>query len=670
MVQDDQPYSKRQVPSFNFSQINQRCELHKNSGRPVDKTLQNTFGLQGFREGQERVIGALLDGRSALAIFPTGGGKSLCYQLPALHLDGLTLVVSPLIALMKDQLDALGKLGVPAARLDSSLEADEARKVYEDLRSGRLKLLYIAPERLANERFLNFLERLPIALLAIDEAHCISEWGHNFRPDYLRLARLAKALKVGRVLALTATATPEVAQDIAQAFEIAETDIVRTDFHRPNLDLRVTACTLDHRPEILIDRLRKRPRGPTIVYVTLQRTAENVATLLANEGFPAEAYHAGMESEVRHAVQERFMTSSDAIVVATIAFGMGIDKANIRYVYHYNLPGGLENYVQEIGRAGRDGLASTCELLACADDLIVLENFTYGDTPTPESVAGLLNNILGQEKRFSVSVSDLSGTYDIRPLVIETFLTYLELDGVIEPTGPFYNEYAFQPLRSSQAILERFDSNRAKFLRGMFRQARKGKTWFKLDADETAEKLNEPRTRIVNALNYLEEQGELIVRTTGARLGFRKVQPVENQKELLQSLIDRFQGHEARNLIRRRQVLNYVEHHGCRTRYLLEYFGEDAMESCGHCGACLGDKIGPLPRPADWRPGPDDGRQLLALEAEGHLALKSHRQMARFLCGLSSPASSRAKLNRHPDFGQLSAVPFGKVLEFLEQQKS
>jgi len=205
------------------------------------KTLQETFGFGDFRPGQAEVVARLLAGRSTLAIFPTGGGKSLCYQLPALLLDGLTVVVSPLIALMKDQIDFLVEHRVPAARLDSSLERDAVLQAYDELRARRTKLLYVSPERLGNERFLQLLQRQSISLLAIDEAHCISQWGHNFRPDYLKIAALAKQLNVGRVLALTATATPEVSADIAAAFEIDADDVVQTGFYRPNLELRVTA---------------------------------------------------------------------------------------------------------------------------------------------------------------------------------------------------------------------------------------------------------------------------------------------------------------------------------------------------------------------------------------------------------------------------------------------
>src|SRR4051794_16048996 len=421
---------------------------------PAD-LLRETFGFPAFREGQEGVISRLLDGKSVLAIFPTGAGKSLCYQLPALCLEGVTLVISPLIALMKDQIDFLKRKGVAAERLDSTLEFEESKRVINDLANDRLKLLYIAPERLASERFLQTLKRLNISLLAVDEAHCISEWGHNFRPDYMKLATLAKTLNVGRVLALTATATPGVAADIAKAFDIADADVVKTPFHRKNLTLKVTPLGSSNagvRTDLLVDRIRSRPAGPTIVYVTLQKTAEDVATALRAKGLPAHAYHAGLKPETRHEVQDAFMASDRAIVVATIAFGMGIDKRDIRYVYHYNLAKSLENYAQEIGRAGRDGQPSTCELLADPNDKITLENFTYGDTPTPHAIYDLLTELLNPQSaipnpQFDISTYDLSANHDIRPLVIDTVLTYLELDGLIASTGPFYNEYKFQPLR-------------------------------------------------------------------------------------------------------------------------------------------------------------------------------------------------------------------------------
>jgi ATP-dependent DNA helicase RecQ len=537
------------------------------------------------------------------------------------------------------------------------------------MHAGRLKLLYVAPERLGNERFLQTLKRLNISMLAVDEAHCISEWGHNFRPDYLKLAKLARELNVPRVLALTATATPTVATQIARAFGVAADNVVRTDFHRPNLELRVSPTTNAERPALLQDRIRSRPRGPTIVYVTLQRTAEEVAERLASAGLPARCYHAGLGAEQRHEVQDWFMASADSIVVATIAFGMGIDKSDIRYVYHYNLPKTLENYAQEIGRAGRDGKPSTCEVLACGDDRVTLENFTFGDTPTPAAVASLLREVLGLGEQFDVSTYDLSGAHDIRPLVVETVMTYLELDGILETTGPFYSEYKFQPTKPSAEILAKFDERRVRFLKQIFAHAEKGKTWFKLNVLGVAADTGEPREKVVAALNYLEEQGDLVLQVAGVRQGYRLLRHDVDVNALADTLAARFAERERRDVERMQTVIDFAEHRGCRTRYLLRYFGEDLANDCGHCDTCSGEPVKSVPTSPVRAPGERESAMLRSLRSERHKALASPRQVARFLCGLPSPQASREKLGKHEMFGILAGVPFREVMSFVEKTR-
>ena len=624
--------------------------------------LRQTFGLEDFRPGQEAVIGHLLAGRSAAAVFPTGGGKSLCYQLPALLLPGVTLVVSPLIALMKEQIERLRGRGVAAARLDSTLGADEYRAVMSDLRGGNLRLLYLAPERFNNERVREALLRLRVSLFAVDEAHCISEWGHNFRPDYLKLARFARDCRAERTLALTATATPQVLADVCRGFGIARECAVRTGFHRPNLTLRTTPVTAAERDALLARRLKGRPPGPTIVYVTLQRTAEEVAERLGRAGLPARAYHAGMEDDDRAAVQDWFAASKEAVVVATIAFGMGIDKADIRAVYHYNIPKSLENYSQEVGRAGRDGAPSDCEMFVCPDDLNRLENFVYGDTPSFDGVRDVVRAVFAAGDDFALDAYELSGTSDVRPVVLSTLLTYLELDGWLRGGTPFYASYEFQPLAPSAAILARFEGERRDFLAAVLRQAERARTWFRLDLDKAAVAAGAPRERVVRALDYLAEQGLLTLKVAGVRHRYRRLKTPPDPDALATALHLRTLEREKREIVRLNQVLELAGLDGCQGSHLGKHFGEPLAEPCGRCSWCLDGQPARLPP----RPEPfiDAGlwREASALRQRQPDALGDPRAFARFLCGLSSPRLTRLKLHRESLFGALDQAPFPEVL--------
>jgi ATP-dependent DNA helicase RecQ len=633
--------------------------------------LAERFGVGSFRPGQERVVDALLAGRSALAVFPTGGGKSLCYQLPALMLDGVTIVVSPLIALMKDQIDFLQRRGIEAARLDSSLGADEQREIGERLRSGALKLLYVAPERFNNERFLAQLARTRVALFAVDEAHCISEWGHNFRPDYLKLAERARELEAERVLALTATATPTVIADICAGFGIEEADAVVTGFYRPNLTLLLTPVSSGERVGLLLERLRERPSGSTIVYVTLQRTALRVADLLIEAGLPARPYHAGMSTGERVAVQEWWAGSQDGIVVATIAFGMGIDKADVRYVYHYNLPKGLESYSQEIGRAGRDGQESICELFACPDDVPTLENFAFGDTPTREALAGLLADVLAHPvgAEFAVSEYELSVCHDLRQLVLRTALTYLELDGVLRQGTPFYAGYRLRPTAGSfEAVYRRFDDSRAGFLRRLIESGKTGRTWTTIAPDEAASALGEERGRIVAALEYLDQQGLIELEAAEVRQRYTITARPDSDSDLVAQLLERFARRERSETERIQNVLSLVTHDGCQVCALVAYFGETRAQPCGHCSNCISGRPQRLPEPEPKPPieAVVDAASLAQLRAGNAEALGAPRQATRLLAGITSPASTRAKLTRHPLFGALADRRFLDILAWCE----
>ena len=659
-------------------------------------TLERCFGHTTFRPGQEQVIETLLAGRSSLALFPTGAGKSLCYQLPSLLMDGLTVVISPLIALMKDQVEVLQSRCIAAARLDSSLSAAEAAAVYDSMRSGTLKLLYIAPERLLNEQFVARLARARVAMMAVDEAHCISEWGHNFRPEYLRLAHVAKELGICPVLALTATATPAVAADIRRAFDIAAADHVQNSFLRPNLSYRITPCSAGDRLDVLTNRLLER-RETAIVYVTLQKTAEEVASHLKKSGLKALAYHAGLPDEQRHEAQDAFMGGRVDTIVATIAFGMGIDKADIRGVYHYNLPKTLENYAQETGRAGRDGKPSVCELLACTDDRIVLDNFTYGDTPTPQAIRHLLDELLSAwvsglspgasgtasgAGEFDISLYDLAQATDIRPLVIETMLTHLELAGVLRPLGSFYASYQFRLLASEAAVLDGHTPDRQAFLKRLLQAGKRGTKWTTLSPDEAAATLDEPRDRILKALTWLADAGHIELKPSGSRQRYRLGgdPATRDPEQLARSMQELFAVRESRDLERLQGVLDFAGHRGCLTRRLLQYFGEasgdEAVAGCGSCTSChdavsaAAGKVAIAPReiPASAVPSitAEQAAAVRSLVAEGRPSLRTSRQLARFLCGLTSPATTRERLGRHAVFGALARVPFAEVLAEAE----
>ena len=333
--------------------------------------LKAYFGFDRFLPLQEEIIAKVLDKRDTLVLMPTGGGKSLCYQLPALRFKGLTLVVSPLIALMKDQVDGLRANGVPAGLLNSTLAQEEATLVQDQARQGKIKILYVAPERLALPGFQRFLQSLDVSLIAIDEAHCISEWGHDFRPDYRNLKGLRKDFPGVPVIALTATATKPVREDIVNQLGLAEPEIFISSFNRPNLTYTIQPKT--EPLGSLLHLLEKHQGGSAIIYRFSRKLTEETALELSERGFSALPYHAGLERDLRRETQEKFIRDQVQIVVATIAFGMGIDKPDVRLVVHYDLPKTVEGYYQETGRAGRDGLPSDCVLF-----------YSYGDRSKQE----------------------------------------------------------------------------------------------------------------------------------------------------------------------------------------------------------------------------------------------------------------------------------------------
>ncbi len=342
-------------------------EISDHSMNSIHDTLNQVFGLHEFRPLQQEIVERVLDGGDAFVLMPTGGGKSLCYQLPALHRAGLAIVVSPLISLMKDQVDALQANGIRAAMYNSNLDAEETRSVLGRLYNGELDLLYVAPERMMRPDFINSLRNNPLALIAIDEAHCVSQWGHDFRPEYAALGELRQYFPEVPFIALTATADPQTRDDIVNVLGLHNARLFTTSFDRPNIRYTVLE---KHRPQSQLNRfLGGHPGSSGIVYALSRKRVEEIAGFLNGRGYSAAAYHAGLSAQTRRDVQERFIRDDVSIVVATVAFGMGIDKPNVRFVVHYDLPRHMEGYYQETGRAGRDGLAAEALLLFGTQDV-------------------------------------------------------------------------------------------------------------------------------------------------------------------------------------------------------------------------------------------------------------------------------------------------------------
>ncbi len=634
----------------------------------IEQTLRQTFGYESLRPGQEQAIRAVVEGRSAAAIFPTGSGKSLCYQLPALLLPHLTLVISPLLALMQDQLSFLHRRGIAAASIDSAQSREQTSETMVRAKSGELKILMISVERLKNERFRHFISQVPISLLVVDEAHCISEWGHNFRPDYLKLPDYQRQFNIPQVLLLTATATPPVIADMQRKFAIAAEDVVTTGFYRPNLNLLVEPVSGFNKPRRLVEWLADRAGQPTIVYVTQQKTAEQVAEHLAQRGFPASAYHAGMAHELRESIQRRFMAGELNGIVATIAFGMGIDKADIRNVVHYDLPKSVENYSQEIGRAGRDGEPSDCLVLANRDSLSVLQNFVYGDTPEREGIRCVLDELLqaGAGGQWELMLNQLSDQSNIRQLPLKTLLVQLELRGIIAPRFAYFAEYRFKYLLEPEALVVKFEGERRQFVEAIVHTSARARTWCTLDFDALYAQHGADRARVVKALEYFQEKGWIELESKQMTEVYALLDARFDAEALSGELHAYFKEHEASEIARIDNMLALFESRECLSQRLAAYFGDrQAPQRCGHCSVCNG-QVAKLPEPpalASLEQIDLDARCAEFVERYRQLkgGAPSRECLTRFLCGISVPVFTKLKARQLSGFASLEAYPYAEV---------
>lgn len=558
------------------------------------EVLHRFWGYPDFRPGQDQAIRNVLSGGDSLTVMPTGGGKSLCYQVPALLLPGLTMVVSPLISLMKDQVDALEKAGVPATFLNSTLGGAEMQARLDAAERGEYRLVYVAPERFEGEGFQRRLSRLDVSLLAVDEAHCISEWGHDFRPAYTRLGKARERMGNPPVAALTATATPEVREDIVRQLSLQDPAVLVTGFDRRNLVWHVLRAKNDSEKDRLLLRLLRGREGSAVVYAATRKNVDALTALLTGVGVRAVGYHAGLGDAERKRVQDAFMSGRSPVVVATNAFGMGIDKPDVRIVVHYNMPGNLEAYYQEAGRAGRDRGPAECVLLHAYPDRFTHEFFIEQSNPARGALEAAMDTLRGlcdAEGLVSMSPMELArmvpGVKGDRQL--GSVLRVLEQHGLVrgvQPGAPVPVRVRLvaRPDRIARELAGR--GPELEFLRALWRRHADAlyggveMEWRELDRAAGGRGLAAGLLDALAAEQFVDWRalaGEgvwVLDRTTPtARLAI-DWRGLERKKQ--------------RELRKLQQMQNYAYTEGCRRGYVLRYFGDpDAMDHCGACDNCL-----------------------------------------------------------------------------------
>lgn len=652
-------------------------------GNTDPTTLLAKFGLSSFRPGQREVVDAVASGADVMCVMPTGGGKSLCYQLPSLARDGTTIVVSPLIALMKDQVDTLDQLGIRAKLINSSLSANEQSSVMQQMAAGSLDLVYVAPERLRNGRFLEAVASANINLLAVDEAHCVSEWGHDFRPDYSRLGRFRERY-LGNVqtIALTATATPTVQQDISDLLGLKSPHVFITGFARTNLRFCVSHAKSDREKDEALVEYLKTQEGSGIIYGATRKRCEELAQWLPEQTRrPIGVYHAGLDPDQRKRVQDEFMSGKLSAIVATNAFGMGIDKSDIRYVIHYNMPGSLEAYYQEAGRAGRDGNASDCLLLFAYSDRYIQEFFIENRYPSRETVRAVYEFLLSREEdpieltldqvRESIMTKDGSEA-------IGTSETLLAKAGVLKRMDSNTN-HAMVRIDSDAPTMLDFLPKEAKLRRKVMLAIEK------VVGRRRGEDVFVRPTRLAELAEVDREQLTRTLRELKKLKAFDYVPPFRGRAvhfierdlpfEELEIDFDELERRKKAEYEKLEAVITFARTSGCRQRVILDYFGEVNADNCGTCDRCK-PSDGSIGRASDVSiAGEIKGVDSAALLRGVRVVLSGVTRMhgrfgknlvAQMLCGSKNKKLQQWKLNRLSTYGLLSTLRQSEVVSAMD----
>jgi ATP-dependent DNA helicase RecQ len=635
-----------------------------------------SFRLSSFRTGQREVISAVLDGHDCLCIMPTGGGKSLCYQLPSIAREGITLVISPLIALMKDQVDSLEALGIRASCINSSLSLPEQQIRLEQLARGEYDLVYVAPERLRNQRFLEAVRGTRIQLLAVDEAHCVSEWGHDFRPDYARLGRFRQRLGNPQTIALTATATPYVRDDIALMLQLREPRVFVSGFARENLHFEVQDVSNGReKDQRLLEFLRETP-GAGIVYASSRKRCEEVRQLIASELKRAVGtYHAGLLPDERRRVQEDFMADRLQIVTATNAFGMGIDKPDLRFVVHYNMPGSLEAYYQEAGRAGRDGQPARCLLLYTYQDRYIQEFFIENAYPSRETVQVVYEYLRTlDDDPIEITLEDLKERLEL-PVGAEgvgACERLLEKSGALERMDSGENR-ASARLDSDLPTLVDLLPKEAKVQRRVLRAIEQEvgeRRWERVyfHPQRIASALEMDRDAVLRALRELNRLAafDYVPAFRG-----RAVHLLARDKPFQQLEID-FEELAARRQAeydKLERVIRFARARGCRQLEILDYFGDPDRRDCGRCDNCTARRSAPVASATVAAAGDAQVIKAVRIVLSGVARAQGRFGkviIAQMLCGSKAAKVLRFRLDQLSTFGLLGHLKLPEITELID----
>ncbi len=575
--------------------------MESNLFEKAQQSLEKYWGFPSFRLGQDKVIQAVLDGKNTMVLFPTGGGKSLCYQVPATVLDGLTIVISPLVALMQDQVEQLNDRGISATFVNSTISSWEIEQRFANARNGMYDLLYCSPERLETTLWEAEMSKLNIDLIAIDEAHCISEWGHDFRPSYRKIRpALEDIADEVTWIALTATATPEVRDDIQKSLGLKDAVIVSKGFDRPNLKWWVVET--QKKDQKLFKAVQQAsPKGSGLIYGGTRRNCEQLSQKIERKlGIKTKAYHAGVDSADRQQIQQEWIDGTTPLVVATNAFGMGIDKSDCRYVIHYEMPYSLESYYQEAGRAGRDGEESFPILLFKESDATIAEKRIKDSYPGKEELQKVydvlcdeLNLAVGSEmeEREEVSVQALQKRSGLSNRKVHTALDVLGQLGIIEMVEHISPQIGVHFIVSQDYIHDKIsglaNQQKAEFLDILFRQFG-GEAFGKmkyLEFDYIQRKLGVSANAVKKGLQVLQDRDHILKYESIGELPLIKLME-ERQSNLSLSTAE-LEKHRDNLLQKLEYMIGYISTENCREVYIRHYFGEEDIKPCGHCDNCL-----------------------------------------------------------------------------------